>query len=62
MARFDFHKARFTDNRVKGLMSELIDILETETDPEVLRRVGTSLKLLGGSAMNKGHEIREKEQ
>lgn len=41
---------RIGDNRMRGLLQELVEALEMEDDPALLRAVGQSLKGLGDFA------------
>lgn len=42
------------DNRMQGLVRELAEAIDDCDDPERLRKLGQSLKLLGDYARNKG--------
>jgi len=44
---------RVKDNRMNGLLRELAEAIDSEENPELLRCVGQSLKLIGDSARNK---------
>jgi hypothetical protein len=48
-----FPVERITDNRLKGLLREVLDALEDCDNPETLRAVGQSLKMLGDDARAK---------
>lgn len=48
------------DNRLKGLMAEVMDALADCDDPELLRRTGINLKSLHDAARCKAWEINPK--
>ena len=48
------------DNRMKGLMSEVLEALADCDDPELLRRTGINLKALHDAARCKAWEINPK--
>lgn len=50
-----FPVSRIRDNRIKGLLRELAEAIDAETDPATLRSVGISLKMLGDYARGKGY-------
>lgn len=58
---FKFHIDRFSNsNRMTGIIRDLTEAINEEDDPEILRRLGTSLKDIGGTALNKRFEINKK--
>lgn len=51
---------RFKDNYYKGIILELEKIIDECDDPEMLRKIGTTLRHgLGGNAINKSNELYE---
>lgn len=52
---------RFTDNYYKSLVANLETLIDECDDPDILRKVGTTLKNgLGGRAINKARQIEGK--
>lgn len=49
-----FAVERVTGNRENGLLRELAEAIEDCENPEALRRLGQSLKMLGDAARAKG--------
>lgn len=49
-----FAVARMTDNRARGLLQEIAEAIDDTDDPERLRSLGQSLKILGDAARAKG--------
>lgn len=45
---------RIRDNRAKGLLREVAEVIADCDDPEQLRAIGRSLKMLGDAARSKG--------
>lgn len=51
---------RFDDNYYHSVVAQLEQIIDECQDPEILRRIGTSLKHgLGGRAINKANDLFE---
>ena len=53
---YSFPIERIPDNRMRGLLRELAEAIQEESDAERLRAVGQSLALLAGRARSKGHD------
>lgn len=49
-----FPVERIRDNRAKGLLREVAEAIADCDDPEQLRKLGQSLRMLGDAARNKG--------
>lgn len=45
------------DNRLQGLMRELLEALADCDDPSALYRAGKDLKAIGDAARSKGYEL-----
>lgn len=56
MAASSFPVERVKDNRLKGLLRELQEALLETDDPELLRKVGQSLRMIGDSARSKAFD------
>lgn len=52
----NFPVDRIRDNRLQGLLRELLEAIAQEGDPEKLRKLGQSLKLIGDRARGKAFE------
>jgi hypothetical protein len=52
----NFPVDRIKDNRLQGLLRELLDAIKDEDDPEKLRKLGQSLRLIGDSARSKAFD------
>lgn len=50
-----FAVTRLTDNRLTGLMREIAELIDAETDPRVLSDLRISLQTLAAGAHNKAH-------
>ena len=50
-----FAVERVTGNRENGLLREIAEAIEDCEDPDALRRLGQSLKMLGDAARSKGY-------
>lgn len=48
---------RIKDNRLQGLLRELREAIAEEDNPDLLRKLGQSLKMLGDRARTKGYEL-----
>lgn len=53
---YNFPVERIPDNRMRGLLRELAEVIQDENDAERLRAVGQSLALLAGRARSKGFD------
>lgn len=51
-----FPVGRIKDNRLKGLLRELEEALQDTEDPELLRKLGQSLRLIGDRARSKAFD------
>ncbi len=49
----------FKDNRVKGLLNEIMEALRECDDPHQLRRFGKALKSLSSEARGRAWEIKQ---
>jgi hypothetical protein len=57
---FSFYVGRLAgSNRLEGLLRELGDAINEEENAEILRRLGTSLRDMGGMTMNKARELKK---
>lgn len=57
---FSFYVDRLAgSNRLAGLLRELGDAINEEENAEILRRLGTSLRDMGGTTMNKARELKK---
>lgn len=45
---------RIKDNRLKGLLREIQEAIADMDDPEALKKLGQSLKMMGDRARNRG--------
>lgn len=52
----NFPVDRIKDNRLQGLLRELLDAIKDEDDPEKLRKLGQSLRLIGDRARSKAFD------
>ena len=52
-----FAVTRLADNRLSGLMRELAEIIDSETDPKVLSDLRISLSTLSAGAHRKAHSL-----
>ena len=52
-----FAVTRLTDNRLSGLMRELAELIDDETDPQKLRDLRVSLETLASGAHSKAHTL-----
>lgn len=52
-APYWFAVTRLRDNRLAGFAREVAELIDEETDPEVLRNLAVSLKVLADGAASK---------
>lgn len=52
-----FAVTRLTDNRLAGLMREIAELIDDETDPAILSDLRLSLKTLSAGAHDKAHRL-----
>lgn len=52
---------RIADNRHKGLLREVLEAIHDCDNPEQLRALGQSLKMLGDAARTRGWELQPKQ-
>lgn len=52
----NFPVNRIGDNRLKGLLREITEAIEETDNPELLRKLGQSLKLIGDRARSKAFD------
>lgn len=52
----DFPIDRIKDNRLQGLLRELLEAIKDEEDPDKLRKLGQSLKMIGDRARSKAFD------
>lgn len=52
----NFPVDRIADNRLQGLLRELLEAIAQEDDPAKLRKLGQSLKLIGDRARSKAFD------
>ena len=57
MAPHWFAVTRLADNRLSGLMRELAELIDSETDPKVLSDLRISLTTLASGAHCKSHQL-----
>jgi hypothetical protein len=56
---FSFYVDRLSgSNRLAGLLRELGDAINAEDNTETLRRLGSSLRDMGGTTLNKARELK----
>lgn len=56
MAPHWFAVTRLTDNRLSGLMREIAELIDSETDPRILSDLRISLATLASGAHVKAHQ------
>ena len=52
-----FPIGRIEDSRLRAVLSELAEAIETTNDPDTLRALGQSLKLMGDMARSEAYSI-----
>lgn len=58
---YRFPVERIKDNRAKGLLREVAEMIESGDDPSALRYLGQSLKLLAGRARSRAFSMSDDE-